>query len=192
MNPLETLAAHFDEHAQVVKASYNLNSKAILDATKQISDSLSKGGTLFLCGNGGSAADSQHLSAELVGRFEKERKALRAIALTTDSSILTCVGNDYGYEHIFSRQLEALAKAGDVLLAISTSGSSDNVVNAIKQANTLGLNTIALVGSTGGEAKKLAHLAILIPSAKTARIQEVHILIGHILCDLIEQEMCLA
>jgi D-sedoheptulose 7-phosphate isomerase len=125
----------------------------------------------------------------LVGRFKKDRKALRSIALTTDTSVLTCVANDYSYKDVFSRQLEALARPGDVLVAISTSGQSENVLRAITTAKQLGVETIALLGKDGGEAKNLADLSLLVPSDSTARIQEAHILIGHILCDLIEEEM---
>jgi len=167
-------------------------SQSIKSAGVQIAQSLEHDGTLFWCGNGGSAADSQHLAAELVGRFKKDRKALRSIALTTDTSVLTCVANDYSYEDIFSRQLEALAREGDVLMAISTSGNSENVLRALRVAEELGVKTIALLGKDGGQAKAIADLAIVIPSDSTARIQEAHILIGHILCDLIEQELGLA
>lgn len=169
-----------------------LNSDSIRSAVNKIAQSLSHGGTLFWCGNGGSAADSQHLAAELVGRFKKDRKALRSIALTTDTSVLTCIANDYSYKNIFSRQIEALARAGDVLVAISTSGNSENVMDALKMAKTLDVNTIALLGKDGGLAKSFSDLSIIIPSDSTARIQEAHILIGHILCDLIEQELGLA
>jgi len=192
MNPLENISTHFNEHLQVISALTALYSEQIHNASKQIAGSLTRDGTLFWCGNGGSAADSQHLAAELVGRFKKDRKALRSIALTTDTSVLTCVANDYSYEDIFSRQLEALARPGDVLVAISTSGQSENVLRVIKTAKQLGVKTIALLGKDGGEAKNLADLSLVVPSDSTARIQEAHILIGHILCDLIEQEMGLA
>lgn len=158
----------------------------------QISGSLTKGGTLFWCGNDGSAADSQHLVAELVSRFKRGLKALRSIALTTDTSTLTCVGNDYSHEDIFPRQLEALAKEGGVLVAISTSGSSENVLLALGAAKELGVNTIALLGKDGGQAKALADFAVLVPSDSTARIQEAHIFSGNLLCDLIEKELGLA
>ena len=153
--------------------------------------SISNGGTVFLAGNGGSAADSQHLAAELVGRFKKERRALRSIALTTDSSILTCVANDFGYDQIFSRQLEALARPGDVFIGISTSGSSPNILRAFEMAKSLNLSTIGFFGNDGGSAQELVDCALVVPSSSTARIQEAHILIGHILCDLIEEELSL-
>ena len=192
MNPLENISTHFNDHLKIIAALPSLCSEAIKISGMQIAQSLAKGGTLFWCGNGGSAADSQHLAAELVGRFKKDRMALRSIALTTDTSVLTCVANDYSYEDIFSRQLEALARDGDVLVAISTSGNSENMLRALRAAKELGVRTVALLGKDGGQAKGLADLAIVIPSDSTARIQEAHILIGHILCDLIEQELGLA
>jgi len=192
MNYIEKISVHFNEHLQIISALHASYINSIQSTGFQIAGSLKEGGALFWCGNGGSAADSQHLAAELVGRFKKDRKALRSIALTTDTSVLTCVANDYSYEDIFSRQLEALASGGDVLVAISTSGSSENVLQALKVAKKLGVKTIALLGKDGGQAKALVDLAIVIPSDSTARIQEAHILIGHILCDLIEQELGLA
>jgi len=189
MNPLENISTHFSEHLQVISELTALYSEQIHNAGKQIAGSLTRDGTLFWCGNGGSAADSQHLAAELVGRYKKDRKALRSIALTTDTSVLTCVANDYSYKDIFSRQLEALGEAGDVLVAISTSGNSENVLHVLRAAKEMQVKTIALLGKDGGQAKVDADLAIVIPSDSTARIQEAHILIGHILCDLIEQEL---
>lgn len=147
---------------------------------------LAKGGKVLLMGNGGSAADSQHIAAELVGRFQKERRGLAAIALTTDTSILTSVGNDYGYEQIFSRQVEALCRAGDVLIGISTSGNSANVVRAIEAGKALGAVTVALTGEGGGKLAALCDLTLAAPSRVTARVQEAHILIGHILCELVD------
>ena len=192
MNLLQTISAHFKEHLEVIGLISELHSGQISEAATKIAQSLSNSGTLFWCGNGGSAADSQHLAAELVGRFKKDRKALRSISLTTDTSVLTCVANDYSYEDIFSRQLEALAMSDDVLVVISTSGNSENVLRALRAAKDLRVKTVALLGKDGGQAKALADLAIVIPSNSTARIQEAHILIGHILCDLIEQELGLA
>ncbi len=138
-------------------------------------------------GNGGSASDSQHLAAEFVGRYEKERRGLASLALTTDTSILTAVGNDYGFDRIFERQIEALGRKGDVAVGISTSGNSKNVILGIKKAKTLGLFTIAFSGRTGGELKSLADLSLTVPSQKTARIQESHIMIGHILCARVDE-----
>ena len=161
----------------------------ILEAANRIKACLKKGGKLILMGNGGSAADSQHIAAELIGRFKKERKALPAIALTVDTSSLTALGNDYGFETIFERQLEALAQKNDAVVGISTSGNSENVVRALKKANALGAETIGLLGNNGGKIKEIANLSIVIPSNDTARIQEVHITIGHIICELIEEDL---
>lgn len=149
-------------------------------------EALSKGRKIFFMGNGGSAADSQHLAAELVGRFKKERHGLPAVALTTDTSILTAVGNDYGFEEIFFRQVQALVSKGDVVVGISTSGNSPNVVKAVEWARKKGAVTVGLTGRTGGRLNEVCHLCIKVPSDDAARIQEAHILIGHILCQLIE------
>ena len=175
-----------------------LEHKSILDSVMQLDDSiekvanlfvqsLEKGGTILWCGNGGSASDSQHLAGELVGRFVGERKPLKSIALTADSAVTTCIVNDYGFEHIFSRQVEALGLKGDILVGISTSGNSRNVLNAFEVAKKKGITTVGLLGKGGGKAKSLASESILVSSNSTARIQEMHILIGHILCDLIEE-----
>jgi len=144
------------------------------------------GGKVLLCGNGGSAADSQHLAAELVGRFRRERQALAAIALTTDTSILTAVGNDYGFDRIFLRQVEALLRPEDVLIGISTSGRSANVNAAVRRARSVGAVTIGLAGGDGGELAALVDIALVVPSNNTARVQECHIAIGHIICSLVE------
>ena len=148
---------------------------------------LTRGGKIMLMGNGGSAADSQHIAAELVGRFQKDRKGLAAIALTTDTSLLTSVGNDYGYDHIFSRQVEALCRADDLLIGISTSGNSPNVLRALELGKAIGVATVALTGEGGGKMASLCDLTLTVPSRVTARIQEAHILIGHILCELIDE-----
>lgn len=151
-------------------------------------EALKNGHTIFFMGNGGSAADSQHLAAELVGRFESERQGLPAIAFTTDTSILSAVGNDYGFEQIFVRQVEALVKEGDVVVGISTSGNSRNVVNAIETARRKGAVTVGLTGAGGGALAGLCRLCICVPSATAARIQEAHILIGHLVCAMIDRE----
>ncbi len=150
--------------------------------------SLKKGGKIVFCGNGGSAADSQHLAAELVGRFLKEKRPLSSLALSTNTSILTALGNDYGFEYTFSKQIEALLKPKDILIAISTSGNSKNVIEAVKKAKEIKAKTIGLLGKKGGELKKIVDLPLIIKSNNTARIQEMHILVGHILCKLIEEE----
>lgn len=148
--------------------------------------SIGNGGKILLCGNGGSAADSQHLAAELVGRFERERKALPAIALTTDTSILTAVGNDYGFDRIFERQVEAIGNAGDVFVGMSTSGGSINVLRAMEAAKAMGLVCVAFCGEKPGPLVQLADYTIQIPASRTVLIQEGHLAAGHILCDLVE------
>ena len=149
---------------------------------------IKRGGKILLMGNGGSAADSQHIAAEIVGRFKKERRGLAAIALTTDTSIITSVGNDYGYDYIFARQIEALCRHEDVVIGITTSGNSKNVVAAIEEANKLGATTIGLTGGTGGKMSELCKYNLVMPSSDTARVQEAHIFVGHSLCDLLESE----
>lgn len=158
-------------------------------AAEIISSSLTCGGKLLIFGNGGSAADSQHIAAELVGRFKRERRAMAAIALTTNTSTLTAIANDYGYDAVFGRQIEALGKPGDVALGISTSGNSRNVIAALKKARAMGLETIALTGCKGGKMKACADLNIVVASSDTPRIQEAHALVGHILCDLVERKL---
>ena len=147
------------------------------------------GNKLLVMGNGGSAADAQHLAAEIVGRFKMERRALPAIALTTDSSILTAIGNDYGFDAVFTRQIEALAAPGDVVIGISTSGTSRNVSTALELARTRGCRTVGLLGRDGGAIAGLVDLPLVVPSCETPRIQEGHITIIHIICDLLEQEL---
>ncbi|DAB30503.1 MAG TPA: phosphoheptose isomerase [Sulfurimonas sp. UBA12504] len=143
----------------------------------------------ILAGNGGSAADAQHIAAELVGRYGFDRPSIPSLALTTDTSNLTAIGNDYGYDKVFSRQLEGMGQRGDIFIGISTSGNSVNIINAFESAKAKGIMTIALVGKDGGMMAKMADIAIVVPSNSTPRIQESHILIGHILCDIIEKEI---
>ena len=164
-------------------------SAAIFEAAGLITRCLQAGGKLLFFGNGGSAADAQHLAAEFVGRFVVERAGLAAISLTTDSSILTAVGNDYGFDRVFARQVQALGRAGDVVVAISTSGNSPNVLEAVKEAKKHGLSVIGLTGKDGGALAREARVAITVDSASTARIQECHIAIGHIFCELVEREL---
>jgi D-sedoheptulose 7-phosphate isomerase len=155
-----------------------------------MSAAINAGRKILWCGNGGSAADAQHLAAELVGRFRCERRGLPSIALTTNTSILTAIGNDYGYEHTFRRQVEALCAPGDILVGISTSGNSRNVCLALQAARGLGALTVAFTGQTGGVASEIAALTLRVPSQETPRIQEAHILCGHVLCDWIERCAC--
>ncbi len=163
-------------------------SSEILDAAQKIQGRLEAGGKLLLMGNGGSAGDAQHIAAELVGRFKKERKAMPALALTVDTSSLTALGNDYGFDTIFERQVEALANKNDTVIGISTSGNSENIIRAVNKANSIGAFTIGLLGNDGGKLKDAVNLPIIIPSNDTARIQEVHITIGHIICEIIEED----
>lgn len=175
-----------DLHLEVAQKT-----KEIVSEIKQVASCLievvKKGNKILICGNGGSAADSQHFAAELTGRYKRERKALSAIALTTDTSALTAIGNDYGYKYVFSRQVEALAKGGDVLFGISTSGNSENILLAMQKAKELGCKNIVLSGRDGGEMKKVGDYNLIVPSNDTPRIQEMHIFIIHTLCDLLEQ-----
>lgn len=160
----------------------------ISDVGIAMQNTIKNGGKVLLMGNGGSAADSQHIAAEIVGRFKKERKGLPAIALTTDTSILTSVGNDYGYDYIFARQIEALCRPEDLVIGLTTSGNSANVVSAIEAAKTVGATTVGLTGGTGGKLNALCDYNIVVPSDVTARIQEAHIFIGHSLCEILESE----
>ena len=148
---------------------------------------LKKGGKVIFCGNGGSAADSQHLAAELIGRFQKNRRALAAIALTANSSIITSLANDFGFESVFSKQIEGLAKKNDLVIAISTSGNSSNVIAAVKQARKMRVKTVSFTGGDGGKLAGLTDISLIIPSHNTARIQEAHITVGHALCQLVEE-----
>lgn len=151
-----------------------------------VTQTLLAGGKILLAGNGGSAADAQHIAAELAGRYVKERKALPGIALTVDTSAMTAIGNDYGFDHIFSRQLEAMARPDDLFIAISTSGNSKNILHALNTANELGCKTLGLSGRDGGQMNELCDLNIIVPDQVTARIQEMHILIGHIFCNAVD------
>jgi len=160
---------------------------AIEAAGRLMLQTLQNGNKILLCGNGGSAADAQHIAAELTGRFLKERRGLPAVALTTDTSALTAIGNDYGFERIFERQVEALAVEGDLLVGISTSGNSANALRALELANDLGCMTLGLSGRDGGAMNDLCDLNLVVPAQETARIQEMHILIGHLLCAMVDE-----
>ena len=160
---------------------------AVVAAAHLAADAMKSGHKLLICGNGGSAADAQHLAAEFVARLTIDRPALRAIALTTDSSILTAIGNDHSFDQIFERQVEALGQPGDVLLAISTSGNSKNCVKALKLARTLGVHTVSYTGNNGGAMKELSDINVIIPSDTTMNIQESHLALEHILCMLVER-----
>jgi D-sedoheptulose 7-phosphate isomerase len=179
---------NLDEHADMISKLASLE-EHVTKAEDVITESLSRGGKVMLCGNGGSAADAQHLAAEFTGRFIKDRRPIAALALTTDTSALTCISNDYSYKNVFSRQLEALGRETDVLIGISTSGNSENVLDAVKCAAKLGIKTIGLLGNNGGLLATECDFSIVVPSQVTARIQEAHILIGHTICGAVEQKL---
>jgi D-sedoheptulose 7-phosphate isomerase len=190
LNPLNGLvAASLRQHADVFDKLLAGEIERIEKCAEIIFDAFAKGKKILICGNGGSAADAQHIAAEFVGRYETERRGLPAIALTTDTSALTALSNDYGFERIFSRQVEALASAGDVLISFSTSGNSPNVIAAIMKARELGCRTVGLTGSKGKKLASLCDACILVPSERTARIQEAHITIGHIWCEIIDAKL---
>lgn len=165
-----------------------LSPQPVLDAAAAIIDAFQRGGKLLIFGNGGSASDAQHMAAEFVGRFQRERAAMAALALTTDTSVLTSIGNDYAFERVFARQIEALGRKGDVAFAISTSGASPNVVAALDAARALGLQTIALTGGDGGAVGRLAAIHVNVPSDATARVQEVHRTLLHVICEIVEND----
>ena len=189
MDLISRMGQHFADSAQTKRDAAELLAAPIAHAAEMMVASLVGNGKILACGNGGSAADAQHLAAELVGRFEVERQGLAAIALTTDSSIMTAVANDYGYNAVFERQVRALGQPDDVLLAISTSGNSPSIVEAIRAAHENGLRVVALTGKGGGQIGEMLRdgdVHICVPSARTARIQEVHLLTVHCLCDAID------
>ena len=189
MNLISRIGQHFTDSAQTKLDAIELLAAPIAQAAELMVASLVGNGKILACGNGGSAADAQHFAAELVGRFEMERQGLAAIALTTDSSIMTAVANDYGYNTVFERQVRALGQPGDVLLAISTSGNSASIIEAIRAAHENDLRVVALTGKGGGQmggALRDGDVHICVPAARTARIQEVHLLTVHCLCDAID------
>ncbi len=180
------LAKIVEEHCFVVRRFIDLRGEDLLRAGETLARTIEKGGKILLFGNGGSAADAQHIAAELVGRFNRERPGLPAIALTTDPSIVTSVSNDLGFESVFARQIEALGRSGDAAVAISTSGESPNVLAGLRVAKKNGLTTLALLGRDGGRAREFADLPIVVSADRTERIQEVHALAGHVLCQIVE------
>ena len=179
----------FAESISVKQETLKKNAKNIEAAVNMITEALCGGNKLFFCGNGGSAADSQHIAAEFVGRFQKERAAWPAIALTVDSSALTALGNDYSFDIVFSRQLEALGKKGDVLIGISTSGNSKNVLKALETARKMGIKTVGVTGGTGGSMLPLSDISLISASSKTARIQEAHLVMLHTICEIVENRL---
>jgi len=176
----------FNEHLKTSRATMESIGDSLEIAAKMCIESLQSGGKILIFGNGGSAADAQHIAAELVGRYKVERKGLPAIALTTDTSALTSIGNDYGYDRVFDRQVEALAREGDVVIGISTGGSSRNVINGLLTAKDLGCKLIGFSGRDGGEMNTLCNVNLVVPAEDTPRIQEMHIVIGHTICHLID------
>ena len=182
------LKNHFKESVDVKMNFINKNEENLKNCIEIIKNCLIDGNKILICGNGGSAADAQHFAAEIVGRFKLERKGFPAVALTTDTSILTAIGNDYGFDKIFERQVEALGKEGDVLIGISTSGSSENVINAVNKAKEMGIHTVGLLGKDGGKLKNIVDFALTVDSNNTARIQECHLTIYHVICEEVEKE----
>ncbi len=185
----ERVRAAFSESAEVKKAFIEKNLAAIIDVSKRLVKAFERGDKLMIFGNGGSAADAQHLAAEFVNRFQIERPPLPAIALTTDTSIITSIGNDYDYADIFAKQIKALGKKGDIALGISTSGNSMNVVKGFEAAAALGITTIGLTGKDGGKIVGTVDILLNVESESTPRIQETHITVGHVICDLIDRQL---
>jgi D-sedoheptulose 7-phosphate isomerase len=188
---IERVRTYLLETARTASATADACAEDVVAAAALVVESARAGGTLLICGNGGSAGDAQHLATEFVStlRVDRRRPAIRAVALTTDTSLLTAIANDYGFEGVFARQVEALGREGDVLLGISTSGNSENVVRALTQASVQGLRTVALTGGSGGRAGPLADVEIRVPSAETSHIQEAHIAIGQLIAFLVQDEL---
>jgi D-sedoheptulose 7-phosphate isomerase len=186
---LELLRRHAEESSKVTRSFSAELLSAIVSLAERTARAYEAGNKVLLMGNGGSAADAQHIAAELVGRFRMQRKPLAAVALTTDTSILTAVSNDFGFEECFARQVQALGVAGDILIAISTSGRSANILKAVESARALGCYTAAFTGRTGGDLARKIDCLLAVPSEETPRIQEAHSLIAHMYCDLVEREL---
>ena len=185
----QTINNELLSHLETIKKVIETMNNDLENASKMVVDTLKNGNKILLCGNGGSAADAQHIAAELTGRYKTERRGLAGIALTTDTSALTAIGNDYGYDRVFDRQVEALVNKGDLVLGISTSGNSKNVVNALRLANELGCITIGFTGRDGGEMNEVCDINLIVPSDNTPRIQEMHILYGHTICQIIDNKL---
>jgi len=183
---LKMIEKELHAHQQTIEKTIQVMIPQIEEASKTVVETLKKGNKVLLCGNGGSASDAQHIAAELAGRYKSERRGLAGIALNTDTSVMTAISNDYGYDRVFDRQVEALAREGDLLIGISTSGDSMNIMSAFAVAKLLGCRTIGLSGKEGGEINRICHLNLIVPSNDTPRIQEMHILIGHILCQAVD------
>ena len=185
----QTIKNEFLSHLEVINLTIETMQEKLEQASLLVVETLKNGIKVLLCGNGGSAADAQHIAAELTGRYKSERRGLPGIALTTDTSALTAIGNDYGYDRVFDRQVEALANKGDLLIGISTSGNSINVINALKVAREIGCKTLGLTGRDGGAMNELCDINLVVPSNDTPRIQEMHILFAHTICQIIDNEL---
>lgn len=183
----DAMLVAFEEHARLLERVRGELTGSIEDAATRMVACLQAGNAVFWCGNGGSASDAEHLAAELVGRFKRERPALHSAALSANTSLVTAIGNDYGFDDVFRRQVEGVVRRGDVLVGLSTSGNSENVMRAMQAAKQQNAVTIGLLGRDGGKMAGLCDLSVIVPGLDTARIQEMHILIGHILCDSVEQ-----
>jgi D-sedoheptulose 7-phosphate isomerase len=189
MNSIELLSTKVSTLKYLLDGLMSNHEDQFSAAALTFSKALTQGKTIFWCGNGGSASESSHLAVELIGRFKNNRRPLPSVSLNSDTSAITCIANDFGYDEIFSRQLEGLAKPGDVLVVLSTSGKSENILRALRKSKDLGVISIALLGKGGGPAANLANHSIIIESSETARIQELHLLIGHTFCEFAEMEM---
>ncbi|HHD75952.1 MAG TPA: D-sedoheptulose 7-phosphate isomerase [Campylobacterales bacterium] len=185
----ETIKKEFTYHLETIQAVIGTMEKDLEKASSIAVETLRRGNKILFCGNGGSAADAQHIAAELSGRYKTERKGLPGIALTTNTSSLTAIGNDYGYDRIFDRQTEAFANEGDLLIGISTSGNSENVISALKLAKEIGCQTVGFSGRDGGKMNEVCDVNLIVPSDDTPRIQEMHILFGHTICQVIDDEL---
>ena len=183
----ESIKLEFQTHLETITKVIQTMQEDLVVASKMAIDTLKSGNKILLFGNGGSAADAQHIAAELTGRYKSERKGLAGIALTTDTSALTAIGNDYGYDRVFDRQVESLARKGDLLIGISTSGNSKNVINALKLGREIGCHTLGFSGRNGGNMNDVCDLNLVVPSDNTPRIQEMHILFGHTICQCIDE-----
>jgi D-sedoheptulose 7-phosphate isomerase len=179
----------FNQHLSVTKKTKKKLQKTIISLACKIAHTVKTGGKIIWCGNGGSAADSLHLSSEFVGKFKKKRLPLPSTSLCSDIANLTCIANDYGFEYIFSRQLESIGKKNDLLICLTTSGNSKNIINCLKQAKKMRIKSVLFSGLTGGKSKKFSDLNLLVPSQVTARIQEMHVLMGQLLCELVEKKL---
>lgn len=185
----QAIKDEFLSHLETINTVINTMEEKLEAASALAVETLRNGNKILLCGNGGSAADAQHIAAELTGRYKTERRGLPGIALTTDTSALTAIGNDYGYDRVFDRQVEALANKGDLLIGISTSGNSKNIINALKVAREMGCKTLGLSGRDGGAMNDVCDVNLVVPSNNTPRIQEMHILFGHTICQIIDNEL---